>query len=756
MPMTAVAADPSEAEIAVIRRPTNYIEAGIENVGKKSGKFGEYNGLTKDRAEFIGNFSLRGGDAYEGGDGTMRWGVTGTDLGTTSRELGANVGSQGQWSLSIGYDELKRTMSDSYQTPQQGSMGGNTFVLPTNFGAINAANGQPSGRSMNATQLGAFHTEEVSTTRKNTSFAAGFIFSPQLSLKFDYNHLDQSGAKLMGVSSQGGIAIGAGPASTGRAEAVAIIMNPTNYKTDNFNLALNWVGDKGHLTAGYYGSIFRDGYNSVSSQNNFLSGAIGACAGAACFVTNVMSTMPSNNFHQLNLTGGWAISPATKLTGGFSYGRNTQNDSYAPGAVMQAGVGVLPQSSLNGLVVTRHADVKLTNKTTKDLTISAAYKFNERDNRTSSNRYLYTHLAGGAGAAFTGVNTPYSNKKSQFEVAGDYRVAKDQTLRLAYERENIKRWCDNVADGFQCISSPASREDKLDLAYRMKPIETVQLNAGYAISNRKADLDPNYVSNGGNRLLAVLVPGGFRSALNGENFAGFVGYIYASRKQDTLKASANWQATDKIDFGLSGRQSDDKYDAALGVQNGKATTLNLDATYSYGENSSVSAYASWQNSKRDMRNGFLATDNSAAAAPARVWTNQLETDSNAIGLNTKHAGLMGGKLELLGDLSYTFDKSRYSTQDPGDATCGTAAVLTCGNTPDIKNRLLTFKLTGTYSLDKSSKVAVVYLYQSLKSEDYFYNGYQYGATPNRVMPTNEQAPNYSVNVLGVSYTYSFK
>lgn len=107
-------------------------------------------------------------------------------------------------------------------------------------------------------------------------------------------------------------------------------------------------------------------------------------------------------------------------------------------------------------------------------------------------------------------------------------------------------------------------------------------------------------------------------------------------------------------------------------------------------------------------------------------------------------------------MSYTFDKSRYSTQDPGDATCGTAAVLTCGNTPDIKNRLLTFKLTGTYSLDKSSKVAVVYLYQSLKSEDYFYNGYQYGATPNRVMPTNEQAPNYSVNVLGVSYTYSFK
>lgn len=741
MPTITYAADPSEAEIAVIRRPTNYIEAGIENVDKKSVKFGEYNGLTKDRAEFIGNFSLRGGDAYEGGDGTMRWGVTGSDLGTTSRELGANVGSQGQWNLSIGYDELKRTMTNSYQTPLQGSMGGNTFVLPTNFGNLNGA--APSSRAMSAVQLGAMHTEEVSTTRKNTSFAVGFIFSPQLSLKFDYNHLDQSGAKLMGVSSQGGVVIGA---STGRAEAVNIVMNPTNYKTDNFNLALNWVGDKGHLTAGYYGSIFRDGYNSVFSQSAMTTAAA-VCAGAACFVNNVMSTMPSNNFHQLNLTGGWVFSPATKLAGGFSYGRNTQNDSYAPTSVVQ-GTGViydnmqaggLPATSLNGVVVTKHADLKLTNKTTKDLTLSAAFKFNERDNRTESKTYLFKDLGN---ANYTGVNTPFSNRKSQLEVAGDYRIDKGQTLRLAYERENIKRWCDGVVGGAQCVVSPFSRENKLGLTYRLQASDDLKLNAGYAFSSRKGEFDHLYASNAGTY-----------PAINGKDGIGFVAHPFLDRKQHLLKAGLNWQATEKLDVGLSGRFAKNKYDTWSGYQDSETVGVNLDATYNYSENSSYTAYVSLQNEERNMRN---AGDGSPTVAPTLFWTNKLKNDDDAIGFTTKHTGLMGGKLEIVGDLSYSFDNSRFTTMVPYLATCAQAGTLTCGNAPDIKSRLLTLRLNGIYQLDKNSKISMVYQYQRLRSDDFFYNTYQYGFTPNRVMPTNEQPANYAINVVGVSYIYNFK
>ena len=54
----------------------------------------------------------------------MRWSVTGSDLGTTSRALGATVSNQGHWNFGIGYDELRHNITDTYQTPYLGSHGG--------------------------------------------------------------------------------------------------------------------------------------------------------------------------------------------------------------------------------------------------------------------------------------------------------------------------------------------------------------------------------------------------------------------------------------------------------------------------------------------------------------------------------------------------------------------------------------------------------------------------------------------------------
>lgn len=752
-PMMAYAADViSEDEIAAIRRPTNFVEIGAENVSRSSAKFGEYNGLNNSGAEFIGNFSVRGGDAYEGGDGILRWGINGNDLGTTSRELGATVGNQGKWDLNFGYDELRHNITDTYQTPQQGSMGGNTFTLPADFGAFNAA-AAPSARTLNATQLGAFHTEEVGTTRKNTSIGAGFNFSPQLSLKFDYNHLDQSGAKLIGAAALGGVAVST---TTWRPEAVAILMNPTNYKTDTFNLALNWVGDKGHLTGAYYASIFKDGYESLSYQNPMLNAA--AVVAPGLYQTTTMSTAPDNQLHQLNLSGGYAFSPTTKLAGGISYGRNTQNDSFLSGMPEIPVAFTLPLSSLDGRVITKHADLKLTNQTTKDLALSATLKHNERDNQTQSNLYQY-YAINNRTTADAAANAPYSNKKTELELAGDYRVVKGQTIRLAYGYEKSSRWCNNYALAANCLVSPSNTEDKLGIKYKLKASDDVSLNAGYTYAKRKATYDHNAITPLAG--LDTLTP----NDVNSQNYPGFLPYIYAPRKQDLLKAGVNWQASEKLEFGLEGRYANDKYsDSTLGVQGSRTTGINLDATYTYSEDASVSAYVSWQNSKKDMRigasGGTPAADNTATSyallvAPTNIWTNQLDEDSNAIGINTKRR-LMGGKLELTGDLSYSLDKSRYSTQVPYLATCSLPTVLSCGDLPDIKSQLTTLKITGIYALDKSSKVSVGYMYQQLKSDDYFYNWYQYGYTGLRGMPTNQQAPNYSVNLVAVSYIYNFK
>jgi MtrB/PioB family decaheme-associated outer membrane protein len=625
--MFAMPAHAADEETVFVNRPANVIEFGVNSVSADSAKFGEYSGLDTKNWGAVAGFDIRGGAAYEGNDSVSRWQVKGVDLGTTSRSLESTVSNQGQWSIGLGYDELRHNISDTFQTPQQGTMGGNAFTMPANFGAISgagAATGVAYTRSMTAAQLATFHTEKVGTTRKNSTFSAGLAFNEQLGLQFEFNRLDQSGAKLMAVGTSGGVRLNGTAATKNsasstkaanvefinvwRAEAVNVVMNPTNYKTDTFNLSLNWAGEKGYLTGGYYGSIFTDGFSSLTSENaltNLTTGpALCVTSGTCGFQSTMMSTAPNNSLHQLNLNGGYAFTSSTKLTSSLSYGRNTQNSSFISG---QPEIVSSPLTSLNGLVVTTHADLKLTNKTTKDLTLSAGIKYNVRDNRTSSNLYQYYAINSVETAAANSTtankvdaaaNAPYSTKRTQIELAADYRLAKSQNLRVALERDSITRSCNSYAMSANCLVNPGNTENKFDLSYRLKALDAVSFNAGYTYADRTAEFDGNAIT----PLAGLDVPTGGLD-VNGQNFPGYIAYPYAARKQNLVKMGVTWQATEKLDFGLNGRYASDKYDAALGVQDGTSKGINLDATYTYAEQSSVSAYYSQQNNDRNLKAG---------------------------------------------------------------------------------------------------------------------------------------------------------
>jgi MtrB/PioB family decaheme-associated outer membrane protein len=770
LPMSASA--DSAADVAALTQPTSTIEVGIQNVSKDSAKFGEYNGLDKKGVTGIGNFSLRGGDAYgsqAGGQGTMRYEFSGSDLGTTSREVSGSVSDQGKWSIGASYDQLRHNFTDSYQTPYQESMGTNSFTLPPAFGGIDVGVGA-SGAQGNSP------TVKVHTERQNSGFNAEYLFDRQWSVQFDYNRLDQSGAKLIGASG------GPDPtnATVGAGETIAIMMNPTNYKTDTYNLSLNWVGDDAHFKVNYFASIFKDNYRSLSWDNPFFD------TGAAIpstdptgigYPVNVLATAPDNEFHQLNFSGGYDFSATTKLAGGLSYGRNTQHSSYISDPLYYdqgiPGAPTLPRSSLDGRVITTHADLKLTNQTTRDLALSAGFKYDERDNRTPSDTYgPFTSIAGDPWG--TVVNAPVSNRKSLLELAASYRIDKAQSLRFAYEYENIKRWCNNAlannaissdtaAAGYNttaaCVQVGENKENKLSGNYKLKAGNNLTFNAGYVYAKRRADLNSSYYNP-------------MQTSGDGYQNLGYVGYFDASRKEQIVKAGVNWQASDKVNVGLNGRYVEDKYDATLGVQKGHAWSLNLDAAYAYSDKGSVSAYLSAQRRQRDL---LSSADHSPSAVGAvatdSLWSNRLDDDTDTLGINFKQKGLLGGKLELSGDLSYSLAKTRYSTNASsctfvvpadtvytgcfGEFLTVDPSVIT-GDLPTIKNETTRLKLTGTYQLDKASKVALTYLYKKLKSEDYFYGAYQFGNNTPDVLPTNQQAPSYSVNLFGVSYIYSFQ
>ncbi len=767
--MAAMPAHAQDGQAAGLKVPVNSVELGAIGVSRDSAKFGEYTGLNKSGGYVLGDFSIRGGDAYGDGNGTGRWALTGSDLGLTSRSVGATVAEQGQWNFGFSYDALTHYTSDSYQTPYQGSMGGNSFTLPSSFTTPPLVT---TARSLTPAQLGGFQNMDISNTRENTSLTAGFNASRQWDIKVDYNRLDQSGAKLMGF---GGAGFGG---ATG--ERVSILPMPTNSSTDTLNVALNWLGEQGHATVSYFGSFFRDNNNGVT----FVT-----WAGANNMQT--MGTPPSNDFHQLNLTGGYALWGSTKLAGGLSYGRNTQNAGYGYDSGLSPNGPMLtasPTNSLNGYVANTHADLKLTDQATEDLALSGAVKYDNRDNRTASNIYDFNAISGGNAAHYP--NTPLSIKKIQGELAGDYRLDPKQKIRLAISREGVVRTCNDFAvggggpapnppyaAGTNCVIAPSTREDKLSATYRVKASNDLNLNAGYGYSDRKTTFDQdartsmigfdgNAIVNGSNA--ATSVPG--VSGLNAGEFRGFNPFFEESRKQQMLKAGANWQATDEVSVGASGRYTDDKYDSQYGVQKGTAFSLNLDTTYAYRENGALTVYVTQQERTRDMTNAQRALTSTPGAASATAvaipagstWTNTLKDTDTTVGLNLKESGLMGGRLVLVGDMTYSLAKTayntvlNYSTTTTGGLTCADPSIYTCVALPDITSRMFQFKVNGTYTLDKNSKLGLGYLHRSLRSEDFYYNGLQYGATPTSVLPTNQAAPSYSVNVVSASYMYIFQ
>ena len=793
-----VAMAEGDDDVAALTNPTSTVTVGAGGVSSSSNKFGEYNGLHESGGYLVGGFDVKGGSAYGAGDGTLRWSARGSDLGTTSREFDATVEDQGGWKIGVGFDELRHYTTTNYQTPYLGSMGGNNFTLPANFGVVNTSKSAANtsggatlvgGRSLDAAQLGDFNTQDVYTQRENTKFNAAYTLDQHWNFKFDFNHLEQTGAKLIGSGTDtASAAFGGVTAANWKAEAITILMTPTNYRTETFNAEVNWNGSHGFATAGYYGSIFQDEYSGVTWSTPYV-GASGPQTGTVLpggvgLPTNTMSTPPSNQFHQLNLKGGYNFTDTTHFVGGLSYGRNTQDESFA-GTYTPGTVSSLTAGALDAVVIMSHADAKLTNQATKDLSLTAAFKYNERNNETASNLYHYETLSGDQAAAW---NVPLSNRKTEFNLAADYRVTGDQKLHVAFEYEDIQRWCDHspsynqiinsllstagfsgatlqnaknyYANGTSCVAVPESNESRLVANYRFKVNDELNLNAGVSHGDRQASVNSSFYSP-------------IQSFSEGFENPGFQAFFDGSRREDLIKVGASWQALNSLSLGVTAKyRKDNYYDSNLGVGNGTVSSLNFDATYAYSDKKTVSAYTTWQWRQRELNSEAgrmigvsgvpVVAGSGLAAGVGALWFDKLSDNDFTFGINGRQKELFGGRFDLGEDLTYSMAKTSYNTSvDYATTGClGTTAAATsnqaCGSSSPIQSDLMQFKLTGNYHVDKASSILVGFMYQHLKSNDYYYNALQYPNNPTSSLPTNQQAPNYSVTSAFVAYQYSFR
>jgi MtrB/PioB family decaheme-associated outer membrane protein len=288
---------------------------------------------------------------------------------------------------------------------------------------------------------------------------------------------------------------------------------------------------------------------------------------------------------------------------------------------------------------------------------------------------------------------------------------------------------------------------------------------------------------------------GSRNNINEE--VGMRRFNMADRNRNKVRGSVNWDASDRLSLqGGLDYNKDDYNNSVYGLKNAETWALNLEGTYvinadftaqafyTYEDIQSQSAgisYAANSNTAFVGQAGntivsggcfatVLAKNSNAKIDPCSNWSTDMRDKVDTFGAGFKYRNLMGGRLEMVGDVIYThartdiavaggsYVNNPFALAAPAPALApGVPAVffIPAANTPTATTKTIELRLGGQYELDKASALRMLYWYQHLKSNDYVYDGMQFGTLTN-VIPTNEQPFNYNVHVVGVTYIYRFQ
>jgi MtrB/PioB family decaheme-associated outer membrane protein len=276
----------------------------------------------------------------------------------------------------------------------------------------------------------------------------------------------------------------------------------------------------------------------------------------------------------------------------------------------------------------------------------------------------------------------------------------------------------------------------------------------------------------------------------------------ADRNRDKWRTSLNWQATDKFSLQAGFDYDDDDYkNSVYGLTSSKAGTLNLDGTYAASEDFSATVFYTYEDKRSKSAGDAFGSNNNGTGNNATVsvnsiatgattvsggcyatvalknqnakidpclqWSTDMRDKVDTLGVTLTQKRLMSGKLDLKGDL--VFSRARTDIGVTGGSYVQNPALVAAGGQttavafyyipasalPTVTTNIIELKLNGKYQIDKTSAVRLGYTYTHLKAVDWAYDGMQFGTGTN-YLPTNEQAPNFTVHTIGAAYLYSFK
>ncbi len=675
--------------------------------------FGQYNGMRQQDVYGLLGFDYLRTDSDTG----TSIAVVGTNLGLQTRELLLDWRRQGDWRFSAGYGELVRREPFTVNTGMSG--GGTTTPMVIYLGG-----GAGSGPEL-----------DLQTKRKGFDVGLGKWFGSTLEFSASLKSENKDGARLFGVgmSCPSFTAPGCGATSpTATGAAVLLLPEPINQNHSQIDARLNYAGEQLRLSAGYYGSFFNNSNGTLNPSipgtlNNAVGTPLPVNAGLRSILGNPVALPPENQSHTLDLTGNYVLTPTTRATFKVAYSQARQDQGFADAGLAGAPAG---QGSLDGKVDTTLAQVGLSARPLRGLTLLAEGRYEDRNDKTPIAAYNVVGTS-----AYTNRNYSFERVRGKLQANYQFTPAIQGTAGVDYDAIDRAEF----TPGSAVLGVSALRQDTQELRYRLelrqRMTETVSGEIRYARSDRDGSnwLRPNT----GTGVTEVADPA------TGLPPTAIYPSTLADRKRDEIKVSATWQATDALllQFSATGGKDEFPTPSSYAVRESRVSLYSVDASYALSDAWNLTGFASYGSQELNQ------------ARPAGAI---LAFDNTNITVGAGMNGRIGEKTELGASLAYIDDRNSYAQSlDPLANPSSGALLAATGGLPDVKFQQTELRLFGKYLLAKNSSLRLDAIFQRTKYDDW---AYQYGSVPYLYSDNTTVTiqPQQNVFYLGVSYAYSWR
>lgn len=360
-----------------LSEPHHEVTLGIGYVSEDSFMFGRFNGLEEQGLFLDLGLDLHSRSSYDA-DEMYFWRLRGRNLGLESRSARFEAGRQGHFSGFLDFRQMPHNQWEDVQIVHRGARTPDLEVDTDNPREF-----------------------DIKQRRKRGAVGGTYLHEGRWRLSTDFNRETREGTRLRGLTAGGSPAVGNIASSIGP-ELV-------DYYTDQYNLRLDYMGDRFQGGAAYHYSAFSQDQGSVMTVDG-----------------DTFALEPENTFHRLSFTGGYTVAAGTRVSGDLHLGRMLQDDRFAETATDVTRTG-RPRSDIDGEIATTAFNLRGSHRLTDRARLRAAFRYDDRNNRTDTFQ---------VGPRET---KPLSYRRINYSLDGDYRLTRRARVSAGVERDERDR-----------------------------------------------------------------------------------------------------------------------------------------------------------------------------------------------------------------------------------------------------------------------------------------------------------------------------